>query len=92
MLGVWVAYAAEQLWASKDPACIVVDEIAGIFVTYFAVPHAFLPLLIGFVCFRFFDIYKPFPQLEHLPGGWGVMLDDVCAGALTQLCLRLFVL
>lgn len=91
-LGVWAAHEAELLLGSKDPACIVIDEIAGIFVTYFAVPMAFLPLLIGFVCFRLFDVYKPFPQLERFSGGWGVMLDDLCAGVLAQICLRLLVL
>ncbi len=93
-LGVWVAYEAERLFASTDPGCIVIDEIVGMLVTYFAIPTAVLPLLLGFVCFRLFDIYKPFPlpQLERLPGGWGVMLDDVGAGVLAQACLRLFLL
>lgn len=91
VLGVWAAYEAERLLASTDPGCIVIDEIVGMLVTYFAIPRAVLPLLLGFVCFRLFDVYKPWPQLERLPGGWGVMLDDVFAGVLAQACLRLFV-
>ncbi len=92
ILGVWTAGMAEQLLGSKDAAPIVIDEIAGILLTYFAVPVAFLPLLIGFVAFRCFDILKPLPQLEELSGGWGIMLDDLFAGCLAQCCIRLFLM
>ena len=43
-----------------------------------------------FLGFRFFDICKPLPQLERLPGGWGIMLDDLFAGLLAQVCVRLY--
>ena len=89
-LGVWVAGEAERLFGIKDASPIVIDEVAGMLLTYYAVPVALLPLLVGFVCFRFFDILKPLPQLEQLPGGWGIMLDDLFAGLLAQGCLRLF--
>jgi phosphatidylglycerophosphatase A len=88
-LGIWVAGEAEQLFGTKDASPIVIDEIAGMLLTYCAVPLALLPLLVGFVCFRFFDVYKPLPHLEWLPGGWGIMLDDLFAGLLAQGCLRL---
>ena len=88
-LGVWVAGEAERLCGSKDATPIVIDEIVGVLLTYYAVPVALLPVLVGFVCFRCFDILKPLPQLEQLPGGWGIMLDDLCAGLLAQGCLRL---
>ncbi len=88
--GIWVAGEAEQLFGTKDASPIVIDEIAGMLLTYCAIPVALLPLLAGFVCFRFFDIYKPLPQLERLPGGTGIMLDDLLAGLLAQGCLRLF--
>jgi len=90
--GVWIAREAEQLFGSKDASPIVIDEIAGMLLTYYAVPVALVPLLGGFVCFRVFDIWKPLPQLERLPGGWGIMLDDLVAGLLAQGCLRLFLL
>jgi phosphatidylglycerophosphatase A len=90
--GIWVSGEAERLLGRKDASPIVIDEIAGIFVTYFAVPVTFLPLLIGFIAFRLADIVKPLPQLERLPGGWGVMLDDLFAGLLAQGCLRLLLL
>lgn len=87
-LGIWVAGEAEQ-FCGKDAACIVIDEITGMLLTYYAVPVALLPVVAGFVCFRLFDIYKPLPQLERLPGGWGIMLDDLFAGLLAQGCVRL---
>ena len=89
-LGIGVAGQAEQLLGDRDAAPIVIDEIAGMLMTYCAVPVAVLPLVVGFLSFRFFDICKPLPQLEHLPGGWGIMLDDLLAGLLAQLCVRLF--
>ena len=88
-LGIWVAGEAEQLFGEKDAAPIVIDEIAGMLLTYCAVPVAWLPLVVGFLGFRFFDICKPLPQLERLPGGWGIMLDDLFAGLLAQVCVRL---
>ena len=89
VLGIWVAGEAEQLFGTKDASPIVIDEIAGMLLTYCAIPVALLPLVIGFLGFRFFDIWKPVPQLERLPGGWGIMLDDLLAGCLAQGCLRL---
>ena len=88
-LGVWAAGEAERLFSIKDASPIVIDEIVGMLLTYYAVPVMLLPLLVGFLCFRFFDILKPLPQLEQLPGGWGIMLDDLFAGLLAQGCLRL---
>ncbi len=89
-LGIWVAGEAEQLLGRKDAAPIVIDEIVGILLTYYAVPVSLLPVGLGFLFFRLFDIAKPWPRLELLPGGWGIMLDDVLAGLLAQSCLRLF--
>lgn len=89
VLGIWVAGEAEQLFGKKDASPIVIDEIAGMLLTYCAIPVALLPLVIGFLGFRLFDIWKPLPQLERLPGGWGIMLDDLFAGCLAQACLRL---
>ncbi len=73
--------AAEHL-GQRDPAMVVWDEVAGMGVALFDVPHR--PLLWGaaFVLFRVFDITKPPPVagLERLPGGYGIMLDDIAAG------------
>jgi phosphatidylglycerophosphatase A len=82
-VGVWAAGRAERLLGCRDPGPVVVDEVVGQMVTFLASPDAsWKVLLAGFTLFRFFDVVKPFPagRAEDLPGGWGVMTDDVVAG------------
>jgi phosphatidylglycerophosphatase A len=66
----------------KDPGLIVVDEWAGYFVTVALHPLTWQTVVVGFVVFRVLDVFKPFParRLEYLPGGTGVVLDDVMVG------------
>lgn len=86
--------AARRLSGNKDPQQIVLDEIVGIAITFFLVPHLMmrrpLVLLIGFALFRFFDITKlpPARQLERLPTGLGIMADDWAAGVYACLALH----
>jgi phosphatidylglycerophosphatase A len=75
-----------------DPHEVVIDEVAGQCLTLVVVPLAPLPYLIGFVLFRAFDIVKPFPirWLERkLPGGYGIMLDDIAAALYAMIIYRL---
>ena len=74
----------------KDPGEVVSDEVAGFMVTLYLLPFSWPFLAGGFVLFRLLDILKPFPirRLERLPGGAGVVLDDVAAGILANLILR----
>lgn len=67
---------------SQDPRFVVIDEFAGFFVAAAITGAGLLPLFIALVFFRMFDITKPWPirSLEGLPGGWGVMADDIAAG------------
>lgn len=68
---------------SKDPGVIVIDEFVGMWIALFLLPEGWYWLIAGFVLFRFFDILKPWPVNwfdEHLPGGRGIMMDDVAAG------------
>jgi phosphatidylglycerophosphatase A len=88
-LGVWASGHAETLLDEKDASAIVIDEIVGMFLTYFSLRMTLTSLPIGFVFFRLFDILKPIPALERIPGGWGVMLDDLCAGIMANLCTRI---
>lgn len=78
--GVLVADRVAKYSAKKDPQFVVIDEVSGQFFTYlFAlVPANWKYLLLGFILFRVFDIWKPFPvrQAESLRGGWGIMADD----------------
>jgi phosphatidylglycerophosphatase A len=66
----------------KDPQVIVIDEIAGFLIANFLNRPKLSSLILAFILFRFFDIVKPFPtaKAERLPGGFGIVLDDVVAG------------
>ena len=90
-VGVAAAYAAEARYRRRDPGLVVIDEVAGMLVTLLAVPVGLSGAVVGFLAFRLFDIVKPFParQAERLPGGWGVMTDDLVAGVYAQGLLRL---
>lgn len=81
-LSIYVAGQAEILFGKTDDQRIVIDEIAGLQVTMLPVAVTGLHLCIAFVLFRLFDIWKPFPldRLQNLPGGWGVVADDLGAG------------
>lgn len=83
LAGAWAAGRAERVLGAKDARPIVIDEVAGMAVSALAVPPAPLPLALAFVLFRLFDVTKPFPahRSQRLPGGLGVMADDLIAGA-----------
>lgn len=88
---VWIAHLAEKQLKQKDPGCIVIDEIAGMCVALVGIPFSWGTGLAGFFMFRVFDVLKPPPvrQLDrHLSGGWGIVMDDVAAGAMTNIILR----
>jgi phosphatidylglycerophosphatase A len=92
-VGLWAAGRAARYTGQKDPQFIVIDEVSGQLITYF-MPFAVLnwkSWLLGFILFRVFDIWKPFParQAESLPGGWGIMADDWIAGIYAALGLWL---
>lgn len=93
LLGVPICTrAARALGGAKDPGSIVLDEIAGLSITFFLVDLNGWPIVVaGFLLFRLFDVTKPPParQLERLPAGLGIMADDWMAGAYANLALRL---
>lgn len=93
VLGIWTAGKVELLWG-KDNNRVVIDEIAGMCVTLLFVPVTIPYVLTGFVLFRFFDIVKPLyiNRLELLPGGWGVMADDILAGIYSNILLQLLMI
>ena len=90
-IGVVAASRAEAAYRRRDPGLIVIDETAGMLLTLAAVPVGLGGAVVGFLAFRLFDIVKPFParRAERLPGGWGVMADDLVAGLYAQALLRL---
>jgi phosphatidylglycerophosphatase A len=90
--GVWIAAQAEDIFGVHDSRRVVVDEICGFLVTMAFVVPGVLTIAIGFIAFRFFDIVKPFPVGyldKNVPGGWGVMLDDIAAGVYANVTLRI---
>lgn len=97
IVGIPAGSAAEKHFNKKDPGACVIDEVAGQMISLLLVPHKTSFYIAGFFLFRFFDILKPFPirRLEKIPGGLGIMLDDIMAGlyalALMQLYLYFFI-
>ena len=77
-----------------DPRRIVIDEVCGQLIALAFLPAGWLPVGVSFALFRFFDIIKPWPlrKLETLPGGWGIMADDVGAGLAAAVLARLILL
>ena len=91
ILGIWSSSAGERYFGRRDPGYIVIDEVAGMLFTFLFLPVTWVGAAIGFFAFRFFDIVKPFPAraAERLPGGYGVMLDDLVAAIYSHLLIRL---
>jgi phosphatidylglycerophosphatase A len=74
-----------------DPSIVVIDEIVGMWISLFYLPKTLPAIALAFVLFRVFDIVKPFPvrNLERIPHGWGIMLDDLAAGLYANLVCRI---
>jgi phosphatidylglycerophosphatase A len=89
-LGIYVGNKVEPEWG-KDSYRVVIDEVAGMLVTMLFLPANLYLLLAGLVLFRFFDILKPLGirKMEALPGGTGVMMDDVLAGVYGNIILQI---
>ena len=90
ILAIYVSYEGERIFKKKDSPRIVIDEIVGFQWTMFLVLPTLSHIVIGFVLFRFFDIVKIFPAnyfQSRLPGGYGVVMDDVMAGIYSNVIL-----
>lgn len=91
LLGVWAAGRATELLGSLDPSEAVVDEVIGQWIAFLFIPFTSSWFLIGcgFLLFRLFDIWKPYPidHLQSLPAGIGVCADDILAGVYAGVCL-----
>ena len=66
----------------KDPHCVVIDEVVGMQIVLLSATPTMAGLVAAFALFRIFDVWKPFPidRLQSLPGGWGIVVDDMLAG------------
>ena len=88
-LGIWAGRIMEDEYGN-DPSIVTIDELAGQCLALVALPAGLVPVLLSLAFFRLFDIAKPGPvdAAQRLPGGWGIMADDVLAGFLANLSVR----
>lgn len=91
LLTIWLGSWAERKYSTKDPRWVVLDEVAGFFLTIILLQPSWAVVAGGFLLFRIFDITKPYPirKLEALPGGTGILCDDLLAGVYAALILIL---
>lgn len=90
-LAIWASDFAESIHKRKDPSEVVIDEIVGFFVAVILIPWHWGWMLAAFFVFRAFDVLKPWPidNLQRLPGGLGIVIDDILAGVYTCVLLHL---
>jgi phosphatidylglycerophosphatase A len=94
LVGVVAASHVARRVGQEDPSIVVWDEVIGMWVSLLALPFRPWIVILGFLLFRILDVVKPYParDLERLPGGWGIMVDDVMAGIYANLILRVCLL
>jgi phosphatidylglycerophosphatase A len=90
VVGLWASDGLARAMGRTDPGEVVVDEVAGQMITLLFLPMTWQTLTLAFFVFRLFDIVKPYParRMEALPGGLGIMVDDLVAGGYANLCLQ----
>ena len=90
-IGIPAATLVARVSSTKDPQFVVIDEVAGQLIALIGAPLTWKTFLAGFILFRAFDIVKPPPvrQLEQLPEGTGIVLDDVAAGIYALIVMQL---
>jgi phosphatidylglycerophosphatase A len=93
LIGIWSGTQAEHHFGGIDPAPIVMDEVVGMLITLAFLPVNWAGALVGFLVFRLFDVFKPWPaaKFESLPGGLGVMADDGMAAIYGNLTMQILV-
>ena len=93
LVGIWAAGRSVELLGNTDPNEAVIDEVIGQLIVFLFIPFTSSWILIGagFLLFRLFDIWKPYPidYLQELPGGIGVCADDMLAGVYAGVCLAI---
>jgi phosphatidylglycerophosphatase A len=91
-IGVWVSTEAERIFGEKDSGRIVIDETVSYWISMAMLPSTWTYMILAFFLNRFFDITKPFGirRVQRLPGGWGVMVDDLLSAVLANLVLQAF--
>ncbi len=90
VVGVAVSGPAEHYLHEKDPHPVVIDEVAGYLIAAAFLPVHWIYPVAAFFLFRLFDVWKPYliGKSQNLPGGWGIMTDDILAGIVSNLILQ----
>ena len=90
---VWTSGEVARDLKQHDPQTVVIDEVCGMILSLFLIRPTGFALLIGFICFRIFDVIKPVPLrwLERFPNGFGIVLDDLGAGIYANIILHVLV-
>jgi len=94
LVGTYSAGKAEIFLNEEDSSKIVIDEIAGMYITLFLIPFNLVNIVIAFICFRVLDISKPYLISyadKHVHGGIGIMLDDIIGGVSANIIVRLLI-
>ena len=92
-LGFRLSGGMEKICQKKDPGCVVIDEVAGILLSFFLLPWRVEVFWTTYFLFRAFDMFKIYPanRFEKIPGGTGIMMDDIVAGIYTNLIMQIAV-
>jgi phosphatidylglycerophosphatase A len=94
-VGVWASGRAARILKQKDPGEVVIDEVVGQWLALLWLPQLiYWQLAVGFVLFRLYDISKPWlirKSENWLPGGWGIMIDDILAGLMAALTMQVII-
>ncbi|MDW8237164.1 MAG: phosphatidylglycerophosphatase A [Aquificaceae bacterium] len=93
VIAIWSSEVFSKKSGEKDPQSVVIDEVAGVYMCFLLVEPQVVNLALGFFIFRALDMLKPFPigLFERLPGGFGIVLDDVVAGLISGAMLRFLI-
>ncbi len=88
IIGIISAHLTSNILNDKDPDFVIIDEIVGMWISLLG-KKILIEIILAFILFRLIDIKKPFPikKMENIPGGLGIMMDDVIAGILTNICV-----
>jgi phosphatidylglycerophosphatase A len=95
LLGFWICGFTERKLNINDPAIVVWDEIVGYLLTMITIPATWLMIILGFILFRIFDIWKPWPiswANKNLHGGFGIVIDDLMAGICAWFILKIVII
>ena len=90
-IGFLVSGRMEGIVREKDPSCVVIDEVSGVMIAFFMLPMNWAVVITTFLLFRAFDMFKIYPvnKFESMPGGIGIMMDDIIAGIYTNLTMQM---